>query len=318
MKDGGGIDVDGLVVRYGDVAAVDGLSFRAAAGAVTVLLGPNGAGKSSTLDCLEGYRAPSGGSVRVLGLDPVRDHAALTRRMGVMLQGGRLMPGMTVRETVSLFCAHHDDRTQPDDLLSLVGMSELARRPYRALSGGEAQRLGLALALAGQPDVVFLDEPTAGVDVHGRQIVRGVVRDLAARGACVLLTTHELDEAERMADHVVIIDHGRCVATGTMSELVAGGDDIRFAATPALGVASLSKRLGVGVTEVSAGEYVVAAPPEPATIAAITGWLAEIGAPLKDLRAGRQRLEDVFVQLTTSNGSSETPGPSPRRRGRRR
>jgi ABC-2 type transport system ATP-binding protein len=317
------IVVDRLVVRHGEVLAVDGLSFVAQPGAVTVLLGPNGAGKSSTLDCLEGFAPVSGGSVRVLGLDPIDDHRALTRRVGVMLQSGRMMPGIKVGEAVALVCAHHANVRSPDELLSLVGLSELARRPYRALSGGEAQRLALALALAGRPEVVFLDEPTAGVDVAGRQLVRSVLRDLAAQGTAVLVTTHELDEAERVADHVIIVDHGRLVANGTVSELLAGqGDEIRFRAEADLPVEVLASRLAAGVTQSSPGEYVVACAPTPQAIAAITSWLAELNQPLADLRAGRQRLEDVFMRLTDSSATAspniDAPGGREGRRSSRR
>jgi ABC-2 type transport system ATP-binding protein len=292
--------VDQLTVRHGDVVAVDGVSWQAAAGEVTVLLGPNGAGKSSTLDCLEGFSPPDGGRIAVLGLDPQRDHRALTARVGVMLQGGRLMPGIKVGEAAALLCAHHGAKRTPTDLLAMVGMTELAQRPYRALSGGEAQRLALALALAGRPEVVFLDEPTAGVDVSGRQLVRSVLRDLAAAGTAVVVTTHELDEAERVADRVVIIDHGRLVADGTVRELLAGsGDEIRFAAAAGLPIGALAERLACVVVESSPGDYLVGSAPTPQTIAAVTSWLAELDQPLADLRAGRQRLEDVFMRLTS-------------------
>jgi ABC-2 type transport system ATP-binding protein len=294
------VDVRDLVVRYGDLVAVDGLSFTAEAGSVTVLLGPNGAGKTSTIEVLEGYRRAAGGTVRVAGLDPVTEHRRMVSRIGVMLQRGGVHPGLRAREAAELFTALYGHRHQPAELLALVGLTERARSTWRQLSGGEQQRLSLALAIAGDPEVAFLDEPTASVDPAGRVVVRAVVRRLAEQGACVLLTTHELDEAERLADRVIIIDHGRLVAEGTPAELRATGGvvEIRFGAPAALDVTALAARLGAPVREVSDGEYVVDTAPDPAAIAALTAWLAEHSLPLADLRAGRQRLEDVFLRLT--------------------
>ena len=188
---------DGLVVRYGDTVAVDGLSFRAEAGQVTALLGPNGAGKTSTVETLEGYRRATAGTVRVLGLDPRADHAALVPRIGVMLQRGGVYPTLDSAQVLHLFARYYDEAEDPDALLEQVGLAGVRSTPWRRLSGGEQQRLSLALALVGKPDVVFLDEPTAGVDPEGRTIVRGIIEVLRRRGTCVVLTTHELPEAER-------------------------------------------------------------------------------------------------------------------------
>jgi ABC-2 type transport system ATP-binding protein len=294
------IEVDSLVVRYGDLVAVDGVSFSAEAGAVTALLGPNGAGKTSTVEVLEGYRRPDAGRVRVLGLDPVADHRALTRRMGVMLQEGGVYPGIRVGEAVRLFCELHGRSHQAGELVEQVGLSQRSRSTWRQLSGGERQRLSLALALAGEPEVAFLDEPTASVDVAGRQQLRSVIRGLAGAGCCVVLTTHELDEAERLADHVVIVDRGRCVAAGAPDALRSQGSgaEIRFATAPGLDLGALSQRLGGAVVEASPGEYVALVAPTPAAVASVTAWLAEHDLPLGDLRATRQSLEDVFLRLT--------------------
>ncbi len=295
------LDVSRLVVRYaGDVTAVDGLSFSAEAGEVLALLGPNGAGKTTTVETLEGYKSPTSGSVRVLDLDPVADHARLTPRIGVMLQKGGVYPGIKPIEALRLFAAFYDTPEDPAALLDRLGLAGVARTPWRRLSGGEQQRLSLALALVGRPDVAFLDEPTAGVDVAGRQVIREVIAELRERGTCVLLATHELDEAERVADRVVIVDHGRLLAQGTPAELMSAVErtTIDFGAPAGLDVAALSAALGAPVVEVRAGEYSVATPPAPATIAALTAWLAEHDLPLGDLRAGRQSLEDVFLRLT--------------------
>ena len=292
------VDIEGLVVRFGSLTAVDGMTFTADAGEVTALLGPNGAGKTTTVETAEGYRRPNDGSVRVLGLDPVSDHRALVPRIGVMPQEGGVYPGIRVAEALRLFAAYYDDPLDPRALLTRVGLDERAGATTRSLSGGERQRLSLALALIGRPEVAFLDEPTAGVDVGGRQVVRQVIRDLRSDGVAVVLTTHELTEAEHLADRVVIVDRGHVAAAGTLTELLRGGDEIRFGAPPGLDVAALGERLGAGVAEVSHGEYVVAGSPSPTTVASLTAWLAEHDLPLADLRAGRQTLEDVFLRLT--------------------
>jgi len=295
------IDVSGLVVRYpGGVTAVDGLSFSAEAGEVLALLGPNGAGKTTTVETLEGYKAPTAGSVRVLGLDPVRDHARLTPRIGVMLQKGGVYPGIKPAEALRLFAAFYDAPEDPATLLERLGLGDVAGTPWRRLSGGEQQRLSLALALVGRPEVAFLDEPTAGVDVAGRHLIRDVIADLRSQGTCVLLATHELDEAERVADRALIVDHGRLLASGTTNELTspAGRSAVEFGAPAGIDVAALSGHLGAAVVEVSPGEYRIEGAPTPTTVAALTAWLATHDLPLADLRAGRSTLEDVFLRLT--------------------
>jgi ABC-2 type transport system ATP-binding protein len=314
------IVVSDLVVRYGATTAVDHLSFEAEAGQVLALLGPNGAGKTTTVETLEGYRKADEGTVRVLGLDPVADHRALAARMGVMLQRGGVYPGMSPLEAVRLFASYYDNADEPEGLIFRVGLTPVAGTPWRRLSGGEQQRLSLALALVGRPWVAFLDEPTAGVDPQGRLAIRTVIRELRAAGVCVVLTTHELEEAERLADRVVIIDRGRLVTEGTPAELMAqgGGREIRFGAPPGLDAAGLTITLGATVTEERPGEYLVAAEAKPATVAAITSWLAERDLPLADLRAGRERLEDVFLRLTGTDGATAPAPAEPGRGGGRR
>lgn len=309
-----------LVVRYGTVTAVDGLDLTADAGEVVALVGRNGAGKTSTVEALEGYRRAAAGRVRVLGLDPQKpgDRAALTRRVGVMLQQGGVYPAMAPLEAARLWASYYDDPLDPSELLGRVGLTGAvaARTPWRRLSGGEQQRLSLALALVGRPQAVFLDEPTAGVDPHGRVAIRAVIGELRTAGVCVVLTTHELQEAERLADRIVIVERGRVVASGTPAELVAGAGvaGIRFRAPAGLDTADLGGRLGGPVVETAGGEYVVSAPATPATIAALAGWLAERDLPLADLRAG-DRLEDVFLRLTGEEGDESASHP---KRGERR
>jgi ABC-2 type transport system ATP-binding protein len=311
------IEVRELVVRYGELTAVDSLSFEVGRGEVVGLLGPNGAGKTSTVEVLEGYRRATSGEVRVLGLDPHRQHAALTESMGVMLQGGGIYPMMGAREALRLFAAYYRSPRDPDELLELVGLTAVARTASKRLSGGERQRLALALAVVGRPEVAFLDEPTAGIDPAGRVLVREVIRSLRDAGTSVLLTTHELPEAEHLADRVVIIDHGRAVATGTPAELTSGAESIRFSAAPGIDAPALGRVLGHPVRETTRGEYEVAAPPAPATIASLTAWLAEHDVPLGDLRAGRHRLEDVFMRLTAEDGATDPDAGRRRPKGRR-
>jgi ABC-2 type transport system ATP-binding protein len=314
------IEVTDLTVRYGDRVAVNGLSFQAMPGQITALLGPNGAGKTSTVETLEGYRRPTAGSVRVLGLDPVAEHRQLVARIGVMLQSGGVATGMRPAEALHLSASYYDNPIDPDELLQLVGLSDHRSSTWRSMSGGEQQRLSLALALVGRPDVAFLDEPTAGIDPSGRQLIRRIISELRDRGVAVLLTTHDLEEAEKLADHVVIIDHGVVLADGTPTELMRAsqGDDVRFGAPSGLDVSSLGDRIGAVVTEASPGEYVVASAATPAMVAAITAWLAEMDLPLADLRAGRQRLEDVFLRLTADAAEpAAEPATTRRRRSRR-
>ena len=295
------VEISDLVVRYDELVAVDHLSLRASAGEVVALLGPNGAGKTTTVETLEGYRRPTSGSVRVLGLDPASARTALAPSIGVMLQRGGVYPAMNALDAVRLFASYYADPEDPEALLERVGLTAVARTRWRRLSGGEQQRLSLALALVGRPTVAFLDEPTAGVDPAGRQAIRAVVADLRERGACVLLATHELDEAERLADRVVILDRGRVVAEGTPADLMAasaGPPAIRFAAPAGLDTASLASVVGGTVTEERPGEYVADTEPTPAAVARLTAWLAEHDLALADLRTGRRTLEEVFLGVT--------------------
>jgi ABC-2 type transport system ATP-binding protein len=292
------VEVDELRVRYGDVVAVDGASFTAEAGRITAVLGPNGAGKTSTVEVLEGFRVASSGRTSVLGLDPVRDHRALTHRVGVMLQSGGVGPGVRAGEAMRHAAALYDTPADPAGLLEQVGLTGLERRTWRQLSGGEQRRLALALALVGRPQVAFLDEPSSGVDPVGRVAIREVIAGLRDDGVTVVLTTHDLDEAERLADHVVILDHGRVLAAGSPDVLRAtDAAEVRFGAPAGLAVTELATHLGAPVREVGSGEYVVEAEGTPTLVAALTAWLADRDLPLADLRAGRQRLEDVFLRL---------------------
>ena len=299
------VEVSELTVRYDHIVAVDGVSFTAEAGQVTAVLGPNGAGKTSTIEVCEGYRTAASGTVRVLGLDPARHQRQLGERMGVMLQQGGVYPSARVLETVRHYCTLYGAGIDPAELVEQVGLTARRTATWRRLSGGEQQRLSLALALASRPEVAFLDEPTAGVDVHGRDTIRGIVRGLAQQGCAVVLATHELDEAERLADRVVIFDNGQVIADGTLAQLRKGHDEIRFRSAPDLDLHSLATSIGMVASQVGPDEYVIDAPPHPRLMAQLTAWLAEQGHPLTDLRAGAQRLEDVFRRLTGEQRGSE-------------
>jgi ABC-2 type transport system ATP-binding protein len=296
------VSASGLVIRYGSFTAIAGVDLQAAAGEVVALLGRNGAGKTSTVEALEGYRKVAEGTIQVLGLDPQRrDHRRRLRsQVGVMLQHGGLYPAMAPREALKLFASYYEHPEDPLDLMERLGLVTVARTPWRRLSGGEQQRLSMALALIGRPQVAFLDEPTAGVDPHGRIAIREEVLNLKQRGACVVLTTHELAEAERMADRIVIIEGGTVVACGTAAELAGPAEptSFRFKAPPGLDVDGLADALGAAVREQEPGNYWVDARPEPPTLAALTGWLAQRNIAITGLDVGRRSLEEVFLRLT--------------------
>lgn len=292
--------VENLTVRYGSLVAVDQVSFTAHPGQVTTVLGPNGAGKTSTIEVCEGFRRAAGGTVRVLGLDPSRDQRRLSERMGVMLQEGGVYPSARVVDTVRLYCDLYGRRADPADLLAQVGLVERARATWRRLSGGERQRLSLALALAARPEVAFLDEPTSGVDVNGRVAIRAIVRSLAAEGCAVVLATHELDEAERVADRVVVFDHGRVVADGALDELRGARREVRLRTDRSFDPALLAAVVGVGVRAIGSSEYVIDGA-DAALVGAVSRWLDDHDIVVVELRAGSARLEDVFRRLTGSD-----------------
>ncbi|MGO9197484.1 MAG: ABC transporter ATP-binding protein [Acidimicrobiales bacterium] len=291
------IEVEDLRVQYGDRTAVDGISFTVEPGEVLALLGPNGAGKTTTVETLEGYRSPTSGSVSVLGLDPIAGHRRLVASIGVVLQRGGVYPVMSPARVLRLFASYYEDPRSPTELIDLIGLGEVASTPFKRLSGGEQQRVLLALALVGRPRVLFLDEPTAGVDPAGRIAVRDVIARCRDDGVSILLTSHELDEVERMADRVVIIDHGRILAAGAPGEVGGGAEEVRFSVEGALDVASMSAALAVEVVSEGPSLYRLDGAPSPALVAQLTAFLAEHELVLGDLRVGRERLEDVFLRL---------------------
>lgn len=213
------LSVRNLVVDYDNLRAVDNISFDAMAGQVTVVIGPNGAGKTSTMEVCSGVRTATSGEVKVLGLNPKKDRVKLNSQIGVMLQDGGVYPSARVLEVTQHYCNLFNNQTDAKQLLETVDLGARSKTTWRKLSGGEKQRLSLALALAAKPRVAFLDEPTSGVDIFGRDLIRGIVRQLADNGCAVILATHELDEAQRVADHVLMFQHGSLIANASLDDL---------------------------------------------------------------------------------------------------
>jgi ABC-2 type transport system ATP-binding protein len=297
------VEISGLVKRYGPATAVDGLSLTAGRGEVTAILGPNGAGKTTTIEVCEGYRGADGGTVRVLGLDPARDAARLKPRVGVMLQSAGFPPAVPAGEYLKTLSRFH---VKPHDtawLLDIVGLTSHAKTPYKRLSGGQQQRLSLAAAVLGRPELVFLDEPTAGMDPQARHATWDLIAALRGDGVGVILTTHFMEEAERLADHVVIIDHGRVVADGAPAQLTGTAGQLRFRAEAGLDTDSLLAALppGGAAKESPAGHYLIEMPGgtvKPALLAAVTAWCADRAVLPSSLQIESRTLEDVFLELT--------------------
>jgi ABC-2 type transport system ATP-binding protein len=294
--------VVGLIKRYGGRAVVNGLSLTAAFGAVTAVLGPNGAGKTTTIETCEGFRQPDSGSVRVLGLDPGKDARQLRPRVGVMLQEGGIYGSVSPHTALNHAAALYAHPHTPADLLDRLGLGAVADTSFKRLSGGQQQRLGIALAVIGRPELVFLDEPTAGLDPQSRHSTWELVADLRQAGVAVVLTTHYLEEAEQLADHVVIVDAGEVVAEGSPTELTAslGGEVLRFTAPPRLDLSELRVALqdGATATEVSPGSYYVAGKVAAELLATVTQWCGAHGVAPTSLATERPSLQDVFLAVT--------------------
>lgn len=302
------IEVDKATKRYDGRPVLRGISLEVKAGETFALLGPNGAGKTTTVEMIEGYRRPDAGQIRVLGEDPAtasRDHRA---RVGLMLQGGGgVDPRMTAREVLRLHGRFHAAPRNADELLELVGLTVAARTRYRRLSGGEKQRLGLALALVGRPTLVILDEPTAGMDVEGRTATRALLGQLRDEGVTILITSHDLTDVERVADRIAIIDRGRLVALGAPLELSnAASPVLRFRLDAPLSpsdIRVLGERLRESdgeatLVEEGGGRYRLdAAEPTPQIVAVIAAWCGARGALIVELRAGGGSLEERYVEL---------------------
>jgi ABC-2 type transport system ATP-binding protein len=307
------VEVAGLVMRYGDKTAVDALDLRVERHTITAVLGPNGAGKTTTLETCEGYRRPQQGTVRVLGLDPVADRTDLLPRIGVMLQGSGAWSGVKAMEMLKHIARLHANPLDTAMLSERLGLGDCGRTPYRRLSGGQQQRLGLAMAVVGRPEVVFVDEPTAGMDPQARRTTWELLSELREDGVTVVLTTHYMDEAEKLADHIHIVDHGRMVASGTPIELTRGGTaTIRLVVTkpfPEGAPSSLQAALGpaIEVKPISTTSLLITGPADHTTLATVAAWCEQQGVLPESLNLGQRNLEDVFLELT-GRGLAHTPG----------
>jgi ABC-2 type transport system ATP-binding protein len=292
----------GITKTYGSTTAVRDLNLDVNAAEVLALLGPNGAGKTTTVEMCEGFVRPDSGSIEVLGLDPFADNERLRERMGVMLQGGGGYPAARAGEMLKLVASYAAKPLDPDWLLETLGLTESAGTTYRRLSGGQQQRLALACALVGRPELVFLDEPTAGMDAHARLVVWELIDALRRDGVTVVLTTHHLQEAEELADQIVIIDRGSAVASGTPTELMRNGaeDQLRFSAPRKLDLSLLVAALpeGHSAKELTSGEYLIEGKIDPQVLATVTAWCARLNVMATDLRIEQRSLEDVFLDLT--------------------
>lgn len=292
------VEVDDLVMRYGSTVAVDGLSLTVEAGSITAILGPNGAGKTTTIETCEGFRRPQAGSVRVLGVDP--QEQALRPRVGVMLQSGGAWSGVRAHEMLRYIASLHAHPLDVDVLIERLGLGACGSTPFRRLSGGQQQRLSLAMAIVGRPELVFLDEPTAGLDPQARRATWELLSELRAAGVTAVLTTHFMDEAEALSDLVYIVNAGRVIASGTTAELAADGSGqaVRFSAPAGLATATLAAQLRRAIDEPTPGSYVVSGEVTPQVVADIAAWCAREGVLAEKVLVQRQTLEDRFLELT--------------------
>ena len=288
--------------RYGDTVAVADVSLRIPAGRITAVLGPNGAGKTTSLEICEGFRHPDSGEVRVFGADPARFTASQRARVGIMLQSGGVWSTARPAETIAHLAGFFTHPRDPAQLLERLGLLGAARTPYRRLSGGEQQRVKLACALVGRPDLLFLDEPTAGLDPHARRAVWELIAEERQRGAAVVLSTHLMDEAEQLADHIAIVHQGRVVVEGSPQQLTAGSQDDRIilATGSRLDTGDLLAALPAGstITEQAPGRYAIDAAVSPSVLSAVSAWCADNGIPQHAISIQRQTLEDVFLTMT--------------------
>jgi len=293
------VEVSSLTKSYGSRRVLEDVSFAVARGEIFALLGANGAGKTTTIEILAGYRPRDGGTVRVLGMDPADDPRKLASRMGIMLQEGGVPFALKVGEALSLYAAFYRNPLSIEEALSLAGLTGLAGRGIRSLSGGERQRVSLAMAIIGRPDLVFLDEPTVGMDATARRATWSMIRDLTSRGTTIILTTHYLGEAEELAQRVAILHGGKIVAIDTPASLVRAEKNASFSfatATPIDGV-ELARALNEPVRAEN-GWTVVDASPTPGLVARVAEHLASRDVLLTGLRIGSATLEEAFLRLT--------------------
>ncbi len=294
------LSVRDLVVDYSDLRAVANVSFDAKPGSVTAVIGPNGAGKTTTMEVCSGVRTATSGTVSVLGLDPQRDRLKMNSRIGVMLQDGGVYPSARVGEVLEHYCNLFGNRQRASDLILAVDLGSKRQDTWRKLSGGEKQRLSLALALAAKPELIFLDEPTSGVDIVGRDLIREIVGNLAKSGCTVILATHELDEAQRMADHVVMFNHGRLIANSSLQDLLGTNQTVTLRTTNEIDIAALAQHMNCRV-EQNGTKIRLLQSSDASFIARLSAWFAENNFVLNDLSSGTPRLEDVYRELNSAS-----------------
>jgi ABC-2 type transport system ATP-binding protein len=295
------IRVADLKKYYGDVKAVDGVTFEVGRGEVFGMLGPNGAGKTTTIEVLEGLRPPDAGTVEVLGLDVRRHPESIKQRIGVQLQSVSLYPRLSVTELLDLFGSFFDHRLPTKDLIAAVDLGERARAWSMNLSGGQQQRLSIALALVNDPDLVFLDEPTTGLDPQARRSLWDLIKGLQERGKSVMLTTHYMEEATELCNRVAIMDHGHILEMGAVSELIGRRFKERavfFDSNPTLPADQLARLGGVTRAAQEDGQTVLYSSDVPGTIGALLATSDELGVEPHNLGIRQATLEDVFLDLT--------------------
>ncbi len=302
------IAVEGLIKRYGDRVAVDGIDLHVELGEIVAFLGPNGAGKTTTIEILEGFRSRDGGTVEVLGQDPATAPLIWREQIGIVLQESEPIPELTARESVALQAGYYSNPRDIDEVLNIVGLTDSGRQRTRKLSGGQKRRLDLAQALVGNPDLVFLDEPTTGFDPSARRESWDMIEALRELGKTVLLTTHYMDEAERLSDRIVVIAGGHIVARGTAADLadqVQAITRITWTVDHSADVQRPPPRLGADIDD--RGGAIIATNDVTATLHSLTGWAVDAGVDLVDLQVRRPTLEDTYLQLieqsTTDPGS---------------
>jgi len=296
------IEARGLVKHYGDVKAVENVDLSVAAGEVFALLGPNGAGKSSIVEILEGYRSKTSGSVSVLGFDPAKAEREFRERIGIVLQETAVEPQLTVKEAIDVYGSMYPNRRETGELIELVGLEEKTDARIKTLSGGQRRRLELALGIVGDPEVIFLDEPTTGFDPSARRQAWSIVQNLTSLGKTVLLTTHYMDEAQFLADRVAVIAKGRIVAEGTPDSL-GGRDTARTVISFGVQDGSVEGLPSEDFSVTENGRVTVRSASPTADLHRITGWAVDRGIELGGLSVTRPTLEDVYLELT-----GEEPG----------
>ena len=297
------LKVDNVVKQFGDNTAVDGLTFSARRGELLALLGPNGAGKTTTIEMCEGFTTPTSGTIRVLGIDPATHPQRVRDRIGIMLQGGGSYASLSVTEMLRLAASYNTNPHDPEWLIQLLGLEGVRKTTYRRLSGGQKQRLSLALAIIGRPELIFLDEPTAGMDAQSRLAVWEIIQALKRDGTTVLLTTHLMDEAETLADDVVIIDHGKVVTQGSPAELTSHDEFpvISVHTDRALDVRPLNDELaplGLNAEAVNPHRYRIRGTGSPAVVETLAHEAARQNVLIRELSVAHRDLEDVFLDIT--------------------